>query len=72
MRVATFEDDHYSVIDGAGCYLEKTADRGLEDSTATAAYVSYDINLRAFKTRFTVAHVEIPQCAQAIPLHPAK
>ena len=72
MRVATFEGDHYSVIDGAGCYLERAADRGLEDSTATAAYVSYDIDLRAFKTRFTVAHVEIPQCALTIPLHPAK
>jgi hypothetical protein len=72
MRVATFEGDHYSVIDGAGCYLEKTADRGVEDSTANAAYVSYDINLRAFKTRFTVAHVEIPRCAQTIPLHPAQ
>jgi hypothetical protein len=72
MRVATFEDDHYSVIDGAGCYLEKTADRGVEDSTSTAAYVSYDIKLHAFKTRFTVAHVEVPRCAQTIPLHPAK
>jgi len=72
LRVATFEGEHYSVIEGAGCYLEKTADRGAEDSTATATYVSYDVNLRAFKTRFTVAHVEIPQCAQTILLHPAK
>uniref|UniRef100_UPI003F9AD7A0 hypothetical protein n=1 Tax=Rhodoblastus sp. TaxID=1962975 RepID=UPI003F9AD7A0 len=72
MRVATFGDDHYSVIDGAGCYLEKTADRGVEDSTSTAAYVSYDIKLHAFKTRFTVAHVEVPRCAQTIPLHPVK
>lgn len=69
MRLATFQGGTYSIIDGAACFLEKQPDRPLEDSTATVTYAAYDIPTRAIKLRYTVAHQEIPQCAQSVPLH---
>ena len=71
MRLAMFEGDHYAlVIDGAACFLEKQPDAPIEDSSATRTEVSYDVTVRAFKIRYTVSHMEIPQCAQTVPLHP--
>jgi len=72
MRLATFEGARYSIIDGAACFLEKTGVGPVEDSTATTTLVSYDVNLRAFKIRYTVAHTNIPQCDQTVLLHPAQ
>ena len=72
MRLAMFEADRYAlVIDGAACFLEKQPDAPIEDSSATRTEVSYDVTARAFKIRYTVSHMEIPQCAQTVPLHPA-
>jgi hypothetical protein len=70
MRVATFRDGQYSILDGAACYLVKTGVGPAEDSTATKIQASYDVNLRAFKIRYTVSHTDIAQCDQTIPLHP--
>jgi hypothetical protein len=70
MRVATFRDGQYSILDGAACYLVKTGAGPAEDSTATTVQASYDVNLRAFKIRYTVSHTDIAQCDQTIPLHP--
>jgi hypothetical protein len=70
MRVATFRDGHYSILDGAACYLVKTGVGPIEDSTATTVQASYDVNLRAFKIRYTVSHTDIAQCDQTILLHP--
>jgi len=70
MRLATFEGDHYSVVDGASCFLEKQPDRPLEDSTATVTYASYDTAARAINLRYTVSHIEVSRCAQTVPLHP--
>jgi len=70
LRVATFSDGHYSIVDGAACYLMKTGAGPSEDSTATTIQAAYDINLRAFKIRYSVAHTDIAQCAQTIRLHP--
>ena len=70
MRVATFRDGHYSIFNGAACYLVKTGAGPVEDSTATRVEASYDVNLRAFKIRYTISHTDIPQCDQTIPLHP--
>ena len=72
MRLAMFEADRYAlVIDGAACFLEKQADAPIENSSATRTEVSYDVAARAFHIRYTVSHMEIPQCAQTVPLHPA-
>ena len=72
MRLAMFEADRYAlVIDGAACFLEKQPEAPIEDSSATRTEVSYDVTARAFKIRYTVSHMEIPQCAQTVPLHPA-
>ncbi len=71
MRLAMFEGDHYAlVIDGAACFLENQPDAPIEDSSATRTEVSYDVTVRAYKIRYTVSHMEIPQCAQTVPLHP--
>lgn len=70
LRVATFSDGHYSIVDGAACYLVKTGAGPSEDSTATTIQAAYDINLRAFKIRYSVAHTDIAQCDQTIRLHP--
>ena len=73
MRLAMFEADRYAlVIDGAACFLEKQPDAPIEDSSATRTEVSYDVTVRAFKIRYTVSHMEIPQCAQTVPLHRTK
>ena len=72
MRLALFEADSYSlIVDGAACYIEKQPQAPVEDSSATRTEVSYDVGARAFKIRYTVSHIEIPQCAQTVPLHPA-
>jgi len=71
MRLVTFEGDHYSIIDGAACFLLKTGEGPIEDSNATMTLVSYDVNVRAFKIRYTVSHTDIAQCAQTVLLHPA-
>ncbi|MDE2579114.1 MAG: hypothetical protein KGL46_09935 [Hyphomicrobiales bacterium] len=70
MRLATFEGGTYNIVDGAACFLEKQPNAPVEDSTATVTYAAYDIATRAIKLRYTVAHTEIAQCAQSIPLHP--
>lgn len=71
MRLAMFEADRYAlVIDGAACFLEKQPQAPIEDSSATRTEVSYDVAARAFKIRYTVSHVEIPQCGQTVLLHP--
>lgn len=70
MRVATFQDGHYSILDGAACYLVKTGAGPAEDSTATTVQAAYDVNLRAFKVRYAVSHTDIAQCDQTIRLHP--
>lgn len=70
LRVATFSDGHYSIVDGAACYLVKTGAGPSEDSTATTVQAAYDVNLRAFKIRYSVAHTDIAQCDQTIRLHP--
>ena len=70
MRVATFRDGHYAIVDGAACYLVKTGAGPGEDLTATTIQAAYDVNLRAFKIRYTVAHTDIAQCDQTIRLHP--
>ena len=70
MRVATFSDGHYSIVDGAACYLVKTGAGPSEDSNATTIQAAYDVNLRAFKIRYSVAHTDIAQCDQTIRLHP--
>jgi hypothetical protein len=73
MRLAMFEGNRYAlVIDGAACFLERQPDAPVEDSSATRTEVAYDVDARAFKIRYTVSHVEIPQCAQTVPLHPTK
>ena len=68
-RVVTFQGDEFRVNEGAGCWLEKLAGREPEDSTATVVYAAYDVTAKAFRTRATVAHQEIPACAGSIPLH---
>ena len=70
MRLVTIEANHYTVTDGAACFLEKQADGPTEDSTATATYAAYDVATRSIKLRSTVAHQEIAPCAQVVPLHP--
>jgi hypothetical protein len=71
MRLAVFESDRYAlVIEGAACFIEKQPQAPIEDSSATRTEVSYDVTVRAFKIRYMVSHVEIPQCAQTVPLHP--
>ena len=70
MRLVTIEADHYTVTDGAACFLEKQPDGPTEDSTATATYAAYDVTTRSIKLRSTVAHQEIAPCAQVVPLHP--
>jgi hypothetical protein len=68
-RVVTYQGDEFRVIDGAGCWLEKLIGREPEDSTATVVYAAYDLKTKAFQTRATVAHQDIPACAGSIPLH---
>jgi hypothetical protein len=70
MRLVTIEGDHYSVANGAACYLEKQPNAPFEDSTASATYAAYDVATRSIKLRYTVAHQEIAPCAQSVPLHP--
>ena len=70
MRVVTFCGGHYSILDGAACYLVKTGAAPMEDSTATTVQAWYDVNLRAFKIHYTVSHTDIAQCDQTVPLHP--
>lgn len=69
-RLATFENNRYSVIDGAACFVEKTPDAPAEDSTATVTYAAYDVPSRSVRLRYTVSHQEINRCAQSVPLHP--
>lgn len=71
MRLAVFESGHYAITDGAACYLVRTGQGPIEDSTATTTQASYDVNLRAFKIRYTVSHTDIAQCAQTVLLHPS-
>lgn len=71
MRLATFEGSQYAITDGAACYLLRTGQGPVEDSTATMTQASYDANLRAFKIRYTVSHTDIAQCAQTVPLRPS-
>jgi hypothetical protein len=69
-RLVTFEGDHYSVVNGAACFVEKQPGGPIEDSTATVTYAAYDVATRSIRLRYTVAHQEIGQCAQSVPLHP--
>ena len=69
-RLATFESNSYSVIDGAACFVEKTPGAPAEDSTATVTYAAYDVPTRSIRLRYTVSHHEIDRCAQSVPLHP--
>lgn len=71
MRLATFEGSRYAITDGAACYLLKTGQGPVDDSTATMTQASYDVNLRAFRIRYTVSHTDIAQCAQTVPLRPS-
>lgn len=69
-RLATFENNSYSVIDGAACFVEKESGAPVEDSTATVTYAAYDIPTRAIRLRYVVSHQEIDRCAQSVALHP--
>lgn len=69
-RLATFESNSYSAIDGAACFVEKTPGAPTEDSTATVTYAAYDVPTRTIRLRYTVSHQEIDRCAQSVPLHP--
>jgi hypothetical protein len=69
-RLATFENNSYSVIDGAACFVEKESGTPVEDSTATVTYAAYDIPTRAIRLRYIVSHQEIDRCAQSVALHP--
>jgi hypothetical protein len=69
MRLVSIENDHYSIVNGAACYLEKEHVASTEDSTAIGVYAAYDIATRSIKLRYVVAHQEISQCAQTVPLH---
>jgi hypothetical protein len=70
MRLVTIEGGHYTIRDGAACFLEKGASGASDDSSATATFAAYDIGSRSIKLHSVVSHQEIGQCAQAVPLHP--
>jgi hypothetical protein len=70
MRLVTIEGGHYTIRDGAACFLEKGADGASEDSSATATFAAYDIGSRSIKLHSVVSHQEIAQCAQAVSLYP--
>jgi hypothetical protein len=70
MRLVSIEGGHYTIRDGASCFLERALIAQPEDSAATATFASYDVSSRAIKLHSVVSHQEIAQCAQAIPLHP--
>jgi hypothetical protein len=67
MRLVTVEGDHYSIVDGAACYLERQA--GDTNLSVTGTYAAYDVSTRAIKLRYTVDSHEVSQCSQVIALH---
>src|SRR3974390_137859 len=69
MRLVTIEADHYTVTDGAACFLEKQPDGPTEDSTATATYAAYDVGTRAIRLRYTLSHQQSSQYSQSLTLH---
>ena len=70
MRLVTIEGGHYTIRNGAACFLEKGASGVSDDSSATATFAAYDIGSRSIKLHSVVSHQEIAQCAPAVSLHP--
>lgn len=70
LRIAVYEDLQVRTMDGGrACFLE-LAPGAPADPTASAAYASYDVQIRTLKTGVIVGHKAVDGCSLAIPLPP--
>ena len=72
MRIAFWDKGKLTINEATGCYLERGIGNYSSDPSASVSYVSFDVNMRAFKTGVIVAHKPIDGCSHVIPVYPLK
>ena len=69
LRMAIYEGVQVRTLEaGRACFLEPEAGAGV-DTTATAAYASYDVPTRTVKIGMIVNHAAVDGCSFNVPLH---
>jgi len=69
LRMAVYEGVQVRTLEaGRACFLEPEAGAAV-DTTATAAYASYDVPTRTVKIGMIVNHAAVDGCSFNVPLH---